>query len=71
MDADKNANSADEIDARIEKRLPALQDSLELRLTKAVDNLLKSRFETATKLFGWSFGLVALVFTPLWHQDSD
>lgn len=25
--------------------------------------MLKSRFETAAKLFGWSFGLVALVFT--------
>ena len=63
MDVDKKAFSADDIDARIDRRLPALQDGLELRLTKAVDTLLKSRFETAAKLFGWSFGLVALVFT--------
>ncbi|MBL8298079.1 MAG: hypothetical protein JNN30_06965 [Rhodanobacteraceae bacterium] len=54
---------ADAMDARIDKRLSLLQDSLELRLTKAMEVQLKSRFETAVKILGWAFGLVALVFT--------
>lgn len=53
----------DAMDARIDKRLSLLQDSLELRLTRALEAQLKSRFETAVKLLGWAFGLVALVFT--------
>ena len=62
MDKSEGAGS-DAMDARIDKRLSLLQDSLELRLTKTVEAQFKSRFETAVKLLGWAFGLVALVFT--------
>ncbi len=51
-----------EIDERIEKRLVLLRDSMELKLTKEVDQLLKVRFESTGKLLSLAFGLVALVF---------
>lgn len=51
-----------EIEEKIEKRLALLRDSVELKLTKEVDQLLKSRFESTGKLLGWAFGLVAVVF---------
>lgn len=53
----------DAIDARIERRLAHVQDSIELRLSKAVDAQFKNHFESAVKLFGWTFALIALVFT--------
>jgi hypothetical protein len=55
--------SADAIEALMDKRILLLQDGLELRLTKTVDAQLKDRFDTAVKLLGWTFGLVAIVFT--------
>lgn len=63
MTSDVNLN--DEIDNRLEKRLPLLQDSIELKLTKELDSTLKSRFETTGKTLGLAFGLVAVVFTGL------
>lgn len=51
-----------DIDERIEKRLALLRDSIELKLTKEVDQLLKARFESTGKLLSLAFGLVALVF---------
>ena len=53
---------SDEIEERIDKRLSLLRDSIELKLTKEMDALLKSRFDTTGKIFGWAFGLVAIVF---------
>jgi hypothetical protein len=53
---------SDEIDERINRRLPQMQDSIELKLIKEVDSLLKDRFESTIKLLGWAFGLVALAF---------
>ncbi|MBS0506215.1 MAG: hypothetical protein JSR53_02410 [Proteobacteria bacterium] len=55
--------NSQEIDERIEKRLALLRDSMELKLTKEVDQLLKIRFETTGKFLSLAFGLVALVFT--------
>ena len=50
------------IDERIDKRVALLSDSIELKLTKELDDLLKARFETTAKILGWAFGLVAIVF---------
>jgi hypothetical protein len=52
----------DRLDKRLDKRLTLLQDSMELKLTKEVDALLRLRIDAATKTFGWAFGLVAVVF---------
>jgi hypothetical protein len=54
-----------DIDQRIDGRLALLRDSVELKLTKEVDSILKSRFESTGKLLSLAFGLVALVFTGL------
>jgi hypothetical protein len=51
------------IDAKIDKRIELLRDSVELKLNKDMDALLKSRLDTAARIFGWAFGLVAIVFT--------
>jgi hypothetical protein len=52
-----------DFDERLERRVEILRDSLELKLTKDVDLLLKNRFETTGKILGWAFGSVALIFT--------
>lgn len=54
--------STGNIDEKIEKRIALLRDSIELKLTKEVDALLKTRFESTGKILGWAFGLVAVVF---------
>lgn len=61
--SDSPKNLSDQIDDRLERHLPKIQDSIELKLTKQVDSLLKDRFESIVKLLGWAFGLVALAFT--------
>lgn len=58
-----NPNPFDEMDERIDKRLSLLRDSIELKLGKEMDALLKSRFDSTGKILGWAFGLVALVVT--------
>lgn len=54
-----------DIDQRIEYRLALLRDSVELKLTKEVDALLKARFEGTGKLLSLAFGLVAVVFAGM------
>lgn len=54
--------NGDELEEKIDKRLALLRDSIELKLNKEVDLLLKSRFESTGKILGWAFGLVAVVF---------
>ena len=54
--------SSQNIDEKIDTRLALLRDSIELKLIKELDALLKSRFDTTGKLLGWAFGLVAVVF---------
>ncbi|MNK62330.1 hypothetical protein D3C87_815040 [compost metagenome] len=55
--------SDDVLDQRIEKRLLSFRDSLELQLGKAMEVKLKGHFDAGVKILGWTFGLVALVFT--------
>lgn len=54
-----------DVDQRIDGRLALLRDSVELKLTKEVDALLKGRFESTGKLLSLAFGLVAVVFAGL------
>ena len=54
-----------DIDQRIDSRLALLSDSVELKLTKEVDTLLKGRFESTGKILSLAFGLVAVVFAGL------
>lgn len=49
----------------LDQRLELVRDSIELRVRRETEILLKERFETTGKILGWSFSIVAVVFALL------